>query len=70
METLGIKFEKVMGKFIDYILLFAQVIAVVCNIVVLIFPQLRSQTVIYLIVVLGYGCGVALSIRILSKNKG
>lgn len=58
-----------MKKAINYILLLMQVIAVVCNLLLLLFPQLHSCTAIYLIVILGYGCGVALSIRFLIQRE-
>ena len=58
-----------MKKAINYILLLVQVIAVVCNLLLLLLPQLRSYTVIYLIVVSGYSCGVALSIRFLIQRE-
>ena len=58
-----------MKKAINYILPLMQVIAVVCNLLLLLFPQLRSCTAIYLIVILGYGCGVALSIRFLIQRE-
>ncbi|MBM6664755.1 hypothetical protein [Flavonifractor plautii] len=54
---------------INYLLLLMQVVAVVGNLLLLLFPQLRSCTVIYLIIILGYGCGVALSIRFLIQRE-
>ena len=58
-----------MKKRLNFILLLMQITAVVCNLLVVLIPQLRSQTVFHLVILLGYGCGVALGIRLLSQRK-